>query len=67
MGGQFLLLNQTSLALRIAPGSPSRWPDWIVSAVNSLSSPGMPPEQLLAFLTIVAEEVETADPLGPSK
>ncbi|KAG2354786.1 ARM repeat-containing protein [Suillus spraguei] len=62
-----LFVAITSLALRIAPGSPSRWPDWIVSAVNSLSSSGMPPEQLLAFLTIVAEEVETADLLGSSK
>ncbi|KAG1808060.1 armadillo-type protein [Suillus subaureus] len=62
-----LFVAITSLALRIAPGSPSRWPDWIVSAVNTLSSSGMPPEQLLAFLTIVAEEVETADLLGPSK
>jgi hypothetical protein len=35
--------------------------------VNALSSSGMPPEQLLAFLTIVAEEVETADLLGRSK
>ncbi|KAG2118385.1 Fungalysin metallopeptidase-domain-containing protein [Suillus clintonianus] len=60
-----LFVTITSLALQFAPGSPSRWPDWIVSAVNSLSSSGMPPEQLLAFLTIVDEEVETADLLGP--
>ncbi|KAG2122011.1 hypothetical protein BD769DRAFT_1671096 [Suillus cothurnatus] len=62
----FLPMPQTitSLALRIVPGSPSRWPDWIVSAINSLSSSGI---QLLAFLIIVAEVVETADLLGSSK
>ncbi|KAG1807992.1 armadillo-type protein [Suillus subaureus] len=54
-------------ALRIGPGSLSRWPDCIVLAVNTLFSSGVPPEQLLAFLTIVAEEVETADLLGSSK
>jgi len=35
--------------------------------VSLLLSLGMCPEQLLAFLTIFAEEVETTDLLGPSQ
>ena len=57
----------TSLALKIAPGSPSAWPGWIVSTIEFLSSRGTPTEILLDFLSIVAEEVETADLIGPSK
>ena len=57
----------TSLALKIAPGSPSIWPDWIVSTVEFLSSRGTPTEMVLDLLSIVAEEVETADLIGASK
>lgn len=57
----------TSLALKIAPGSPSTWPDWIVSTVEFLSSRGTPTENVLDFLSIAAEEVETADLIGSNK
>ncbi|KAF8553854.1 ARM repeat-containing protein [Imleria badia] len=62
-----LFVAITSLALKIAPGSPSTWPEWIVSTIEFLSSRGTPTEVLLDFLAIVAEEVETADLIGPSK
>ncbi|KAG9308679.1 armadillo-type protein [Chiua virens] len=62
-----LFVAITSLALKIAPGSPSEWPDWIVSTVEFLSSRGTSTEILLDFLAIVAEEVETADLIGSSK
>ncbi|KAF8124319.1 armadillo-type protein [Boletus edulis] len=62
-----LFVAITSLALKIAPGSPSTWPDWIVSTVEFLSSQGTPTEILLDFLSIVAEEVETADLIGMSR
>ncbi|KAH0833884.1 armadillo-type protein [Lanmaoa asiatica] len=62
-----LFVAITSLALKIAPGSPSIWPDWIVSTIEFLSSRGTPTEILLDFLSIVAEEVETADLIGASK
>ncbi|KAF9228193.1 ARM repeat-containing protein [Gyrodon lividus] len=62
-----LFVAIASLALKIAPGSPSRWPEWIVSTVEFLSSRGTSTETLLDFLSIVAEEVETADLIGPSK
>ncbi|KAF8835272.1 ARM repeat-containing protein [Paxillus ammoniavirescens] len=62
-----LFVAITSLALKIAPGSPSRWPEWIVSTVEFLSSRGTSTEALLDFLSIAAEEVETADLIGASK
>ncbi|KAL6303348.1 ARM repeat-containing protein [Sparassis latifolia] len=57
----------TSLALKLCPGSPSRWPDWLIYTVGTLSSLGVPSEHLLDFLAIVSEEIETADMLGTSK
>ncbi|KAH7882096.1 armadillo-type protein, partial [Phlebopus sp. FC_14] len=62
-----LFVAITSLALKITPGSPSLWPAWIVSTVEFLSTRGTSTENLLDFLSIVAEEVETADLVGPSK
>ncbi|KAG6334626.1 hypothetical protein ID866_4467 [Astraeus odoratus] len=62
-----LFVAITSLALKIAPGVPSRWPDWIVSTVEHLSCRGAQTEYLLDFLSIVAEEVDSADLLGSSK
>lgn len=57
----------TSLALKLVPGHPTKWPDWILSCVTSFSGHGSSPESILDFLTIVAEEMETADLLGASK
>ncbi|KIK18577.1 hypothetical protein PISMIDRAFT_109109 [Pisolithus microcarpus 441] len=62
-----LFVAITSLALKLAPGAPSGWPDWIVSTVDFLSSRGASTGSLLEFLSIVAEEVESADLVGPRK
>ncbi|OBZ74388.1 Importin-13 [Grifola frondosa] len=62
-----LFVAITSLALKVCPGSPSQWPDWLRSCVGTLSSLGASNEYLLDFLAIVAEEVETADLLPPKK
>ncbi|KAF9456910.1 armadillo-type protein [Collybia nuda] len=69
--GKFILRKLfvaiTSLALKLVPGHPSRWPDWIMACVTIFSGRGAPPEQIHDFLAIVAEEVVGADLLGPSK
>lgn len=62
-----LLIQLTSLALKLAPGQPSRWPDWIISCISAFSSQGASPEYIHDFLSIVAEEVGNADLLGSSK
>ncbi|KJA24831.1 hypothetical protein HYPSUDRAFT_65152 [Hypholoma sublateritium FD-334 SS-4] len=62
-----LFVALTSLALKLAPGHPSRWPDWIMSCVSAFSSQGAATHHVLDFLSIVAEEVSNADLLGPSK
>ncbi|RDB17659.1 Importin-13 [Hypsizygus marmoreus] len=62
-----LFVALTSLALKLVPGHPTRWPDWIVSCVLSFSSQQAPPEHIHDFLAIVAEEIGNADLLGPSK
>ncbi|KAI6014180.1 armadillo-type protein [Pisolithus marmoratus] len=62
-----LFVAIASLALKLATGAPSGWPDWIVSTVEFLSSRGASTGSLLEFLAIVAEEVESADLVGPRK
>ncbi|KAI0743038.1 ARM repeat-containing protein [Daedaleopsis nitida] len=62
-----LFVAITSLAIKLHPGQPSRWPDWLRTCINGLSSMGVPREHLLDFLAIVAEEMETADLLPPNK
>ena len=62
-----ILIQLTSLALKLAPGHPSRWPDWILSCVSALSNQGVSTEHVHDFLAIVAEEMANADLLGPSK
>jgi hypothetical protein len=65
---RFRLSDQlTSLALKLVPGRPTRWPDWIMACVTSFSGVGAPTEHILDFLAIVAEEVGSADLLGQSK
>ncbi|EIN05146.1 ARM repeat-containing protein [Punctularia strigosozonata HHB-11173 SS5] len=54
----------TSLALKLVPAEQSEWSDWIVSCCTSFSSRGASAEQILDFLSIVAEEVDRADLLG---
>jgi len=62
-----LFVAITSLALKICPGTPSQWPEWILSCVNVMSGLGATSEHLLDFLAIAAEEVESADLLPASK
>ncbi|KAJ3980905.1 armadillo-type protein [Lentinula detonsa] len=62
-----LYVSLTSLALKLVPQHPTHWPDWILHCVTSLSGNGASAEYVLDFLSIVAEEVETADLVGPSK
>lgn len=57
----------TSLAIKLHPGTPTRWPDWLCATLAVFSNIGVPREHLMDFLAIVAEEVETADLLPPSK
>ncbi|CAA7262307.1 unnamed protein product [Cyclocybe aegerita] len=69
--GKFILrklfVALSSLALKLAPGHPSRWPNWILSCVTAFSNRGASTDHLHDFLAIVAEEVSNADLLGPSK
>lgn len=62
-----LFVAVTSLALKICPANPPQWPDWLTLSINALSSLGASSEHLLDFLAIVAEEVESANLLPPSK
>ncbi|KZP33116.1 ARM repeat-containing protein [Athelia psychrophila] len=62
-----LFVALTSLALKLVPTRPPRWPDWILMCVTLLSGRGVSTEHLLDFLSIVAEEVETSDLLASSK
>ncbi|TFK99936.1 ARM repeat-containing protein [Pterulicium gracile] len=62
-----LFVAITSLALRLVPGHPTRWPDWIMATTGSFSQRGCPVNHILDFLTIVGEEIQTADILGPAK
>ncbi|KAI0369534.1 ARM repeat-containing protein [Pilatotrama ljubarskyi] len=62
-----LFVAITSLAIKLHPGNPSRWPDWLSATLNTFSNMGVPREHLMDFLAIVAEEVESADLLPPGK
>ncbi|KAF9471249.1 ARM repeat-containing protein [Pholiota conissans] len=61
-----LYVALTSLALKLVPGHPTRWENWIFNCVRDFSTlPG--PGHTLDFLSIVAEEATSADLMGPSK
>ncbi|KAK2462484.1 hypothetical protein APHAL10511_005454 [Amanita phalloides] len=62
-----LFVALTSLALKLVPCRPSRWPEWIMACVTSFSGAGAQTEYIHDFLAIVAEEVNSADLLGSSK
>ncbi|KAG9095471.1 hypothetical protein FRC06_009767 [Ceratobasidium sp. 370] len=67
-----LFVALCSLALRLAPTSPpanteSRWPNWVLGTAQSLSASGATPEQVLEFLTIVAEEMARSDLVSAKK
>ncbi|PCH43249.1 ARM repeat-containing protein [Wolfiporia cocos MD-104 SS10] len=62
-----LFVAIVSLALKICPGNDTDWPDWVLSCVSSMSSMGASNEQILDFLAIAAEEVESADLVSASK
>ncbi|KAF8632069.1 hypothetical protein AX15_002067 [Amanita polypyramis BW_CC] len=69
--GKFILrklfVALTSLALKLVPGRPIRWPEWIITCVTSFSGVGAHTEYIHDFLAITAEEVGSADLLGSSK
>ncbi|KAF9269125.1 ARM repeat-containing protein [Marasmius fiardii PR-910] len=62
-----LFVSLTSLALKLVPQHPTRWPDWILGCVTSMSGRGAATDNILDFLAIVAEEVSSADLIGSSK
>jgi hypothetical protein len=57
----------SAIALKLAPVHPTQWPDWILASVTYFSGRGSPTEHILDFLSIAAEEVDTADLLGSNK
>ena len=57
----------TSLALKFCAQIQSAWPEWPASCIQSLSGLGASTESLLDLLSIVAEEVDSADLLAPQK
>lgn len=60
-------LQLTSLALKLVPGHPTLWPDWIMACVTMFSGRGASTGQIHDFLAIVAEEIASADLLPASK
>ncbi|TFK48147.1 ARM repeat-containing protein [Heliocybe sulcata] len=62
-----LYVSLTSLALKLIPKHPGEWPSWVLSTVTYLSENGATAEHILDFLTIVAEEIESADLLQPTR
>ncbi|EJD04736.1 ARM repeat-containing protein [Fomitiporia mediterranea MF3/22] len=62
-----LFVSVTSLALKLVPGRPSQWPDWILSVMTTLSGSGARSEHVLEFLEIAAEEVGSSDMTSASK
>ncbi|THH07205.1 hypothetical protein EW145_g3549 [Phellinidium pouzarii] len=62
-----LFVAITSLALKLVPGRPQRWSDWIITVVSSLSGSGARPDHILEFLEIAAEEVGSSDLVSTSK
>ncbi|KAG6908732.1 hypothetical protein DXG01_003577 [Tephrocybe rancida] len=69
--GKFILrklfVALTTLALKLVPGRPTRWPEWIMACAMAFSGAGAPAEHIHDFLAIVAEEAGHADLIGPSK
>ncbi|KNZ71941.1 Importin-13 [Termitomyces sp. J132] len=57
----------TTLALKLVPGHPTRWPEWIMGCTMTFSDAGAPTEYIHDFLAIVAEEAGNADLIGSSK
>ncbi|KZT19856.1 ARM repeat-containing protein [Neolentinus lepideus HHB14362 ss-1] len=62
-----LYVSLTSLALKLVPSHPDQWPSWVLSSVTYLSENGAITEQILDFLAIIAEEIESADLLQPTR
>ncbi|KAH9912340.1 ARM repeat-containing protein [Epithele typhae] len=62
-----LFVAITTLAMKLHPRHPSRWPDWLRESVAKLSSMGVSREPMLDFLAIVSEEISSADLLPPTK
>ncbi|KAG6901557.1 hypothetical protein C0995_010614 [Termitomyces sp. Mi166 len=62
-----LFVALTSLALKLVPGHPTRWPEWIMGCTMAFSGAGAPAEYIHDFLAIVAEEAGNVDLIGSSK
>ncbi|KAG6828197.1 hypothetical protein H0H92_008816 [Tricholoma furcatifolium] len=62
-----LFVCLTSLALKLVPGRPTRWPDWIMASAMTFSGAGVAVEHIHDFLAIVAEEAGNVDLIGSSK
>ncbi|THV01907.1 ARM repeat-containing protein [Dendrothele bispora CBS 962.96] len=62
-----LFVALTALALKLVPQHPTHWPDWILNCITSLSGNGASKEYLHEFLSIVSEEIGSADLLGDKK
>ncbi|KAG6849721.1 hypothetical protein C0991_011131, partial [Blastosporella zonata] len=60
-----LCVALTTLALKLVPGHPTRWPEWIVACVVAFSGAGAPADDIHDFLAIVGEETGNADLIGP--
>ncbi|KAG6881707.1 hypothetical protein C0992_000381, partial [Termitomyces sp. T32_za158] len=59
-----LFVALTSLALKLVPGHPTRWPEWIMGCTMAFSGARAPAEYIHDFLAIVAEEAGNADLIG---
>jgi hypothetical protein len=46
--------------MKMTTNSPPRWPNWLITALNTLAEQGAAREALLDFVTIAVEEVHRA-------
>jgi hypothetical protein len=60
-------IQLATLGMKLAPLDPTEWPDWLMSCITTFSERNVLTEDILDFLAIVAEEVDTADLLSPKK
>ncbi|KZV82789.1 ARM repeat-containing protein [Exidia glandulosa HHB12029] len=62
-----LFVALSSLAIRLAPHHPSRWEQWLVNLVPTLSTRGVAAEYIFDLLSIAAEEISSSDLFGATK
>ncbi|KAJ7600482.1 armadillo-type protein [Mycena floridula] len=56
----------SSLSLRLVPRH-NAWPNWILYCVTTFSGAGAPNEHILEFLTVVVQNIDSANLTGASK